>query len=299
VAVDAASVFWLTDKELLKLDKSSGTTTTLASGFLDPPCLVLDDANVYVASPFISKGGTGGLVRVPKAGGASTALVKKDALAVAVLAAHCLAVDAGSVYWTDTNGKVMGVAKNGGAPRTIDSVPLNPNAMRSIALDSSGIYWANYGDAMKTPRDGYLKGVPASGGKPVFFLDTIKAVGWHPTGGGSPSDVALDADNVYWTDFGPSTSSNQEIDKTPKAGGTVTTLAAMSTEPTGIAVDSSFIYWTTFGDHGVAGTVMKVSKTGGEAKTLATAQDRASSVAVDDTNVYWTTNGGTVMKISK
>jgi hypothetical protein len=298
IAVDASSIYWLTARELVKADKGTGTLTTLATGFLDPPSLVLDETNVYVASPFIAKGG--GLVRVPKAGGSPTQLVKTDALAVPALAHHALGVDGANVYWTDTHGKVMSVAKAGGSPKEINSTPLNPGEMRDLAIDSSGVYWVNYGDPLAELRDGYLKGVPTTGGKPIFFLDLIQFVNLKRTGGGAPSDIALDADNLYWTDFGPTRNSEKAIKSVAKAGGSVTTLATMSTEPTGIALDALFVYWTTRGSPGVAnGTVMKVSKTGGEAKALATGQDRTNSIAVDEANVYWTTYGGTVMKAPK
>lgn len=292
IALDATSAYWLTKKEVMKLDKASGSASALATGFLDPQHLAVDATDVYVAAPFAPKGGLGGLIRVPKSGGAPVQLVPTKGFSP-----NSIALDTANVYWANASGKIMAVPKAGGQPKELRSMTVNPSEMGGIAVDASGIFWANSGDNFKKLRDGYLMGVPLAGGptaKPILFVDMLKE------NGGGPRDLAVDADNLYWTDWGTATSGPRAIKKVAKAGGDITLLAREDSEPTDIAIDDSFVYWTTLGQAGtVNGTVMKVGKAGGNAKALATGQDRASSVAVDEAAVYWTTYGGTVMKVAK
>jgi hypothetical protein len=67
--------------------------------------------------------------------------------------------------------------------------------------------------------------------------------GLCPTLEGSSGDAALlaiDATNVYWTDYGG------EVLKAPLSGGTPSTLATGQGYINGFAIDSSNAYWTTW-----------------------------------------------------
>ncbi|MBI5533769.1 MAG: hypothetical protein HY898_13700 [Deltaproteobacteria bacterium] len=69
----------------------------------------------------------------------------------------------------------------------------------------------------------------------------------------------MDADAVYWTNFGGNT-----VMKVPLSGGTPVTLAAGQPRPAGIAVDGNAVYWTNV----ASGTVMKVDRAGGTQSPL-------------------------------
>jgi hypothetical protein len=286
VNVDNTSVYWLTGTGVVKLDKDSGNLATLATGLLSPTGMVLDETSIFVMSPFGPKGAKVGLFRIAKTGGEPTFLVEK--------ANGDIAVDSTHVYWATFGGKVLGVPKAGGTPKEIyvDPTPRGPSRglIRRVAAKSGAIYFT-YTVGLASSRNGFIQGLASE--ESVFF--------YRPPGGGSPAALALDTDNVYWTDFQANINGEGSINKVTKTGTNATTLAKSDSEPTCIAVDGSFVYWGTFGrlGRGVYGAVMRVSKTGGEAKVLATGQDRVSSIAVDDANIYWTTFGGNVVKLAK
>ncbi len=102
----------------------------------------------------------------------------------------------------------------------------------------------------------------------------------------NPTSIAVDADSVYWVEFGGL------IRKVPKGGGTPTTLFASGGNPSGIAVDSSTVY---FGD-GL--NIRSMPKGGGSGTILA--PYNPDEVAVDSMNVYWTDfNAGAVRSVPK
>jgi hypothetical protein len=155
-------------------------------------------------------------------------------------------------------------------------------------------------------------------------------------GQNAPWAIALDADNIYWTNRG--TSTDGSVVKLPKTGGMPVSLATALHFPGGIAVngttvlfggftlgivsvpidggptatvvpsdaadgggvelavDPDFVYWTNAGAPGV---VMKATLDGGSVTTLAYNLASPSGFAIDSSYVYWSEVGsGTVRKVS-
>jgi hypothetical protein len=100
--------------------------------------------------------------------------------------------------------------------------------------------------------------------------------------GGSPRAIAVDSNNVYWTDV-----ANGTIDMAPVGGGPSVTLATGQVSPLAIATDGSYVYWVDGG----LGTVMRCAVTGCASPTKLWQGTSSSpeAIAVDLTNAYFTT----------
>jgi hypothetical protein len=114
--------------------------------------------------------------------------------------------------------------------------------------------------------------------------------------------IAVDETSVYWADAALGT-----VSRIAKAGGATQTVADHQDTPVQIIADGNFVYWTNTPDLGL-GSVMRAPKNGGPAVELATGGGKMASqhrgpwaIAVDDDAVYWTEifGKGAVMKVAK
>jgi hypothetical protein len=193
IAVDATSVFWVSNGGCTadggfapgtvgKVPKSGGPTVLLVSppelgsyGFFG---IALDADNVYwTVDPYESgcDGGDcsmkGGVMSVPKRGGASSTVVAD------VDGPWEVAVDASRVYWA-TSSAIKSAPLGGG---TISTLASGYGPTR-IAVDSTRLYWTD------TTANGVLS-VPVGGGNVTTLWSML---------GSQPQDLALDSTSVYW-----------------------------------------------------------------------------------------------------
>ncbi len=114
------------------------------------------------------------------------------------------------------------------------------------------------------------------------------------TGRTNPTGIAVDANNVYWTE----NSFNGQVMQAPVGGGTVTTLAALRDYPYAIAVDATTVYW----QDDVANMAVPIG--GGTAVTIAAIPSLGGGqgqggLALDPSSLYWTNDNeyaGMVMR---
>lgn len=102
----------------------------------------------------------------------------------------------------------------------------------------------------------------------------------------TPSYIAVDSENLYWTalDLGRTC-----VVKMPLTGGTPVTLAVGPGSPFGLAVDSANAYWTQTVSGGTS-SVVSVPLDGGPSVPLAVGRVPLVGPAVDSTSVYWSEN---------
>jgi hypothetical protein len=233
-----------------------------------------------------------------------------------------IALDAANVYWTfiptsaSALGAVRSVTKSGGVAKTLASGEPEPQA---IVVAKSRVYWGDLGGSSTMPS---VRSEPSSGGTPeafspatpytfafvglaaddanVYWGGANGAVLFEPLAGGamtnlgaagmSAFDVAVDADNIYWTGEFATEADPSGTWFVPKAGGAFQLLAAFDTSGIvpRIAADATGVYWST-----PAGQVMRAPSVKSSPVTLATGQTVAD-LAVDGSSVYWSADSSIV-----
>jgi hypothetical protein len=143
--------------------------------------------------------------------------------------------------------------------RTELGAPLLPDQDASTSRDASD---AGKDAQPPSPCIATAPTLLASGGKEIQF-------------------IALDHDDVYWTDFALG-----NVAAVPKAGGGVRVIAPGRDNPSGLVIVGPTIYWTEFG----AGQVMSgAAAGGGQFTTIASKQDGAFDITAASDAIYWTT----------
>jgi hypothetical protein len=247
IALDGTNVYW-TNYGTYGLDAPNGDgavmTRRIAAGLSvalvaggTPWAIAVDDTSVYYAD-FRS------LAKVPKNGGAATALISEQSYPATIAAPTQIAVDPTSVYWTDTyNCLVMKAALGGGNPLVLAEGQNDP---WGIAVDQTSVYWTNGGTSENSHTDGSVSSLPQAGGAPRVLA----------AGQANPSRIAVDREAIYWSNSGTvGDNASGAVVRLPLPGGTPTTLFSGPRGPYGIAVDQTSVYWTS----ATAGTVMKLT----------------------------------------
>ena len=196
----------------------------------------------------------------------------------------CLALDSTNVYFTSQEGgTVSKVAKNGGPVTVLASGLSWP---WGIAVDSTDVYWVDSTGVQKVGLNGGTVTTLASSTLGSNYSDTLSSQ-WGSIG----PYLAIDADYVYWA--GGTAGNN--LQKTPKGGGTTVTLEVEPSLILSIAADSTNVYWAEDNC-----TVNEASITGGTPTVLASTLGVPMDIAIDSMNVYWgeaSMSGGWVKKV--
>jgi hypothetical protein len=272
---------------------------TLAAGLDEPNPLALDGDDVYVGvEGDISKGASGSIFRVSKAGGAQTVAASN------LILPSMIALDSVNLYYADADA-LYEVPRAGGK---VTQLVGDQNSLYSFAIANKTLYWTVFANGQ--PGDGFVESldvgsglvphtfspgygaiavagqdafvatstgllrVPLAGGMAVKLADG--------SGGNAGHGVAVDAQNVYWANENDGT-----IVQVPRQGGSVITLATSQLQPVAVAVDAGNVYWVTIS----GGTVAKVPIGGGPITTIAMGESTPCDIAVDATSVYWVSSG--------
>jgi hypothetical protein len=306
LAVSATDVYWGSSTgatsplvNVMKVSLCGGTVSTLASSEgIGADHIVLTSTDLYYSAEEGSSNPSppsydNTIGSIPLSGGAplvlGTGVIPED-----------FAISDSSIYWV-SGGSVASVPIHGGAPNAFSTYPI-PAVGPAIAIDSTNVYWFDYGvyggEASATIL---VMRAPIGGGMPAQV--GVFTVGPDGQTGSPIVSIAAAADatslywtsNAYWATGGPTGFTTGTVMKMPLAGGSPITLASNQSNPSSIAVDGTNVYWTNTGPSSdpstgpaqPVGSVMKVSATGGTPITLVSGQTAPSGIALDSTSVYW------------
>jgi sugar lactone lactonase YvrE len=250
-----------------RISLKDGSVSVLVKGGDRFPsdALAVDDKFLYW-----SDGGT--ILRVPKSGGESEAVVSDAPGSPAEMA-----VDNDNIYWLIWSGgekphpvPVMFAPRNGGATKQLAPPQTGANG---ICLDGDTVYWTTPSGIKKAPR---------TGGDATFVFENPTQ--WPTTG------LVCDAENFYYAQM--NSQGYSALMKLSKKGGAPIQIApAINHTFEFVADDASVYYFDNEPGGGMIGTVAlrKVSKNGGEPVMLDHGQPGwVKYIAVDRTQVYFT-----------
>lgn len=180
------------------------------------------------------------------------------ALAGGLVGPTAIGQDRLTLYWSDENGLVHLVPKQGGA---YASVAGSGGLAADLVVDEGTVFWldATWGRVWR---------YDVEFGEPV-----VLAIGQ------SPHRMALDLSHVYWINDSGS------VLRVPRGGGYPQSVASGLHEFRDIALDEFQLYLTD----SMLGSVVAIPLGGGPMMTLAQQQDRPESVTLDEEHVYWST----------
>jgi hypothetical protein len=206
--------------------------------------------------------------------------------------ANALATDDQSVYWTETDRssgieQILGcaLAGCGDLPSTVGTIWSGILSPR-LAMDNTNVYFFTGSGLCTCPKTGChneptvllpFAAVPAASTNLAVDANNVYWVTTQPDGVGAvfacpktgcsngpktlasglntPSAVATDGENVYWTEgpnvaacgWGPGNTARIARCSVSGCDNQPTTLAAQLAQPAGLALDSQNVYWTDMG----------------------------------------------------
>jgi hypothetical protein len=196
VAISGTNGFVLTFGGVVLQPLPSGTTSVLAPT-IDPESITADPTNVYWSdrgTTTTTNVNTGTVTSIPVGGGTPTTLATGQAAPMGI------GVDANNVYWVDEYlpPSVMKVPIGGGTVTTLVALNDPPAAglgpvccagVSNVVSDGTSVYYSTPNFAAHT--GGQVWRVPVGGGTPVLLVNDAN---------GPALRMALDANNLYWTD---------------------------------------------------------------------------------------------------
>jgi hypothetical protein len=306
LAVDSAAVYWFnlgtnnsqgktfggwTNGQVMKcsIGGCENSPILLASGrnqatFDTPLAFGVDGTDVFWSDTTPTANGVGiaGLLKCSVVGCNGAPAI------VGINFARELAIGGDRLYWTEFDADVLTCPSAGCAssPVSLWAAGAVPESV-GIAVDATNVYWSTTAGEIMACAVGGCKGTPSV----LMTADAnIPAVG----------QLALDADNVYFTDANPDGLGQILACAKSGCGNHPALIANGLSAPLGIVTDGIDIYWTEAGQTvsngmavGGAGSVRRCGVAGCQntPTTVASGLDYPTAVAVDAQNVYWSEAG--------
>ena len=207
-------------------------------------------------------------------------MMRKSCLAIAVTFAACTP-DSGTPIGTSTSpdGSTSSQdASTEGSPG--EAVARGQSKPHAIAVDEATVFWLNEGEP---GQPGTLMSATKSGGEARTLVAAIN----------DPQQIALDAQNVYWTEGAGG------LKRIAKGGGASQTMATPGSGggATALALDATHVFFIDYRGFGQS-KIMKISIASSESAELGAALD-PGRIAVDATYVYVALNHGNILRVAK
>lgn len=192
-----------------------------------------------------------------------------------------IAVDSQHVYFTNSRGELYRLARSGGPPRLLASIPGTESDF--IAIDGTNVYFQSRGRSLTDS----VYAVPKAGGEPVLLLQDLRGA----------FELVANGEWLYILEAGTlrpgSWLADGEIVRVRKDGSAHETIASNLKAPAAMELDGDFIYFTECGTGPAdpAGGVRRVAKSGGAVTSIATVVG-AWALAQDMTTLYVLRNIG-------
>jgi hypothetical protein len=183
VAVDTSNVYWATDISIMKAPLAGGAASVVTMEH-EPEALAVDERDVYAVAPFT-------IVGVAITGGPPRTIAFNPGNPTA------LALQGGSIFWTDDQNKRVMAMKLGSHHST--ELASGAQGYRNLAVDEAYAYWTDTDAGMVskvalhvywTTRTAVMQ-LALHGGTPRSLATD-----------GHPVSIALNASSVYWLDEG-------------------------------------------------------------------------------------------------
>lgn len=216
-------------------------------------------------------------------------------------------VDDADVFWVNTVSSlscspsctwvIQRVPLGGGAPVTLATVS---RPVVALASDADNLYWEEGQLEPVSPGcqcGSAVKSVPKAGGAAVLLVDSLLngpppplppgqvPASWYPTGG-----LAVTPTQILFAVAGDS----YELKTVPISGGSVTTIASVSTSATfslyairDLSVVGTRAYWIDAAN----GTLDTVPVAGGDVTVLASGLGKPIALATSASTAFWTETG--------
>jgi len=206
------------------------------------------------------------------------------AAAVQFCVAFNLSAQAGTIYWTDTDGasgshRIRSANADGSGVATLINGRSDPRGM-TLDLDNDMMYWTEAG---ANPPRIFRASLDGSGSQETVVTTTDGAAG-----------VALDltAGKLYWTESVAPGIDGKIRRANLDGSGVEDLVSGVLTHPAGIALDATAgkIYWTDLeADLDGLGRIQRSNLDGSNVETLISGIDEAFGLALDTVSghIYW------------
>ena len=289
---------------------------TLADHLLKPTTFRASDTYLYWVARASETGSTTSVVqRMPIQGG--TVETPTDPATMSGLT-----LDASFLYFGDDDTQAIDrVPLTGGAAQQLAPIAMVPNVDGSVTHPFGIVAYADRlyfsvsgGLVLRVGKDGTgLSGIALGGSLVIdlvvdndnlYFRDSDTVFRIPHTGGATTTmfkaqagsfinALRLDDAYVYWTVAPSSVAGQGQVQRMPKAGGAVETLATGLDQPTAIAIDSTDVYFADSRSDVSpgSGVIERIQSPNGAPTVLVENIANPYSLIVTATDVYWTNAG--------